>query len=114
MWQVQALHCPLLTRAVVLEESMVLSSSLSTPLPPDHSWACSQSGFVLGQHPWPPRRVLGSCFSWLWWDTVMLSGSGGAPLFPTLSCWACGTPGLRWGFARLDLAKWVKAEAGQS
>lgn len=109
MWQVQALHCPLLTWAVVLEEGMVLSSSPSTLQPPDHSWARSQSGFVLGQHPWPPRRVLGSCFfSRLWWDTVMLSGGGGAPRFPALCCWAA----VR--FAGLDLAKWVKAEAGQS
>lgn len=51
MWQVQAPLCPLLTWAVVLEEGMVLNSSPSTLLPPDYSWACSQSGFVLGQHP---------------------------------------------------------------
>lgn len=41
---------------------------------------------------------------WEWWS----------PTFPNLMLLGLWDPWAAMGFARLDLAKWVKAEAGQS
>lgn len=114
MWQVPAPHCSPPTW-VVVEEDMVLGSStrpscpLTTPGPAPTlvlSWA--------GAHG-PQKEWGGAACFWLQWDTVVFSRSVGTPLFPTMCRRrACGNPGLQLGLGGLDLAKWVKAEAGQS